>query len=266
MGSFEDAKLWNAIGRRDASLLRKALAGGANPNAKGHKTLYGQETMLQVAAQQVDEVAIELLLAAGARQTPGRHKETPLIALALALSTVSTPEDEDRFLKALDLLLAKKPNLEPEGGDPSRSTGNAVFHVIRQPLSPFVERVEARFFEVMSKKKKFSDDFSASVLLGAFNFRHPTIFERLVDLGLDPQSLKDYALGPGARIVMGMKTEDIEAWWPVLAAHNVPVGNKGEVKSPMVESAIDQAQAKQTALRMGWSMDKAAPTVPRPRF
>lgn len=267
MGSFEDAKLWNAIGRRDASALRKALAGGANPNARGHATLYGRDTMLQVAAENLNEVAVEVLLSAGARQTPGRHKVTPLIALALAMPTASTPEDQARFLKALDLLLAKKPNLEPEGGDPARSSGNAVFHVIRQPISPFVEKVQDRFFEAMTaRKKKFSDDFSSSVLMAAFNFRPPIVFEQLVEVGLDPQSFKDYPLGPAARITAGL-SDDVDAWWPVLAIHNVPVGVKSEGMSSAFSSAIDLAQAKVTALRMEWGLDQAAPSAPsRPRL
>lgn len=268
MGSFEDAKLWNAIGRRDASALRKALAGGANPNARGHATLYGRDTMLQVAAENLDEVAVEVLLSAGARQTPGRHKVTPLIALALAIPSASTPTEQARLLKALDLLLAKKPNLEPEGGDPARSSGNAVFHVIRQPISPFVETVQDRFFEAMAaRKKRFSDDFSSSVLMAAFNFRSPTVFEQLVEIGLDPQSFKDYPLGPAARITAGMKKEDVDAWWPVLAIHNVPVGVKREGMSSAFSSAIDLAQAKVTALRMEWGLDQAVPSASaRPRL
>lgn len=262
MGHYEDTKLWNAIGKRDPSAVRKALVAGANPNARGHKTLYGRSTTLQVAAEKLDDVAIEVLLSAGARQAPGRHGATPLIELTLAIPLAGDDELSTRLLRSLDLLLAKRPNLEVEGGEPSRF-GNVVHHVLRLPMSSLVDRVQDRLFEAMARRKKFSDDFSATVLMAAFKFRDVEVFEKLIGLGLNSQLLGEYGVSPAVQLCNGMKKDPEGQWWPVLARHNVPVG-PGSPGIP--DSVLDLARSKTARLRLEMGLDQPTSPTSRPRF
>lgn len=266
MGAPEDAKLWRAIGHRNRSALKKALNEGASANARGHMTIYGRTTTLQRAVEELDEVAVEVLLAAGTRQAPGRHKATPLIELMLSIpSVVRDGSRSTRLFKILDLLLSKRPNLEAEGGDSSVSYGNAVFHVLKLPLCPVVEQVQEQLFTAMSRqRKKFSDDFSGSVLLAAFNFRTPEMFERLVGMGLDVQSLGEYASTPAVRLIQSADEQKAQQWWPVLARHNVPVGSTSAPGIP--EAVLDQARAKLQQARLEMNLASAAPASSRLRL
>ena len=268
MGYPEDRLLWEAIGRRDRAALTKALDRGADPNVRGHKTLMGRDTALCEAARVADDVAVQVLLSRGATQRAGRHQETPLIALVFDLGRHAA--HPDRAQRCLELLLNRRPNLEAEGGDPTVSRGNVFTQVLRQVSSDQPAHALAReMLETLTcalekRRKPPSEDFSASVLLAAFNFHTPEFFEKLVGMGLEVKTLSRYAGGLAYRLAKDWPrnppSQDparAEAWWQVLARHRVPQGAGGVGIDPDVDAWAQSEVARR-------QMDDALPAAPAP--
>lgn len=79
------AQLLKAIGARDLAGVRAALMRGADPNARGEKTLYGRRTVMQAAAEQLHPGILAALLDAGGKvNTAGWLSQTPLFTTMVA--------------------------------------------------------------------------------------------------------------------------------------------------------------------------------------
>lgn len=262
MGQHENKQLWVAIGKNDKALVERAIALGANPNAKGSKTLFGSETALQCAASLADAAAIEVLLKHGARQTPGRHKATPLIALVQAIPHLESRGHDvtDEVLTSLDLLLAKRPNLEAYGGS-EYDKGTVICHALRQPVGELVNTVLDRLIEAMQRQKKaFSKDFSQNVLSSAFRSRDVATFKRLVSAGADPKALSDMGSPPPVDLVTGLKGLEKDQWWELFATLGVSLNNPG---LGVPEKIVEEANARLLEVRMAHDLSPAHPVAAR---
>ena len=260
MGHFEDKRLWSAIGTCDADRVEEAIKQGANPNSKGSPTLFGKETALQRAASLMDDAAIEVLLKHGARQSPGRHKATPLIALVLAIRADSSfPETgRERALRALDLLLSKRPNLEAYGGE-QYDKGTVLCHALRLPDNELGNAVLDRLIDVMARQKKaLTKEFSQMVLSSAFRHRDLATFKRLVDAGADPKALSEMGYPPPLDLLSGAKESEADDWWRLFAEQGVSVDNPGFGVS---SNLAGEANARLLEERMRCQLDPAPETA-----
>lgn len=105
-------------GSGNRKALKDALERGANPNWKGTRTIYGQDTLLHLAIDKGDLVAMEILLENGARRNPGRFGVTPALAAAHALIQAPSPD----ALAIYRLALKTPREVFTEGGEIKRSS------------------------------------------------------------------------------------------------------------------------------------------------
>lgn len=266
------ADLWRAMGSRDAAALRKALGKGGNPNARSENTIFGRATLLQEACKQGDEVAVRILLEAGARQVPGRHAITPLIQLALSLPDL----DPSHAIDCFRLLLEKKPNLYAVSKEMlSRGNGSAGVYLLRAPPTEAAAKALDLFLGAMKAQKKVPREASADLLFTCFHHGTPVLFERLVEAGADPSATSTYALGLAGRLLQESSSSPDPSsfkqdWWDTLARHHSPPGHDSLHQYEPIQS---EAQEELARRRAQWrteslesSLPEEAPSAPRLRM
>lgn len=260
---------WRALGSGDAARFRRLLAQGANPNAKGTDTPFGRDSLLQAAAEAGDAVAVEVLLAAGARQVGGRHGVTPLLAAAQGVA-----EHGQTHLDAYRLLLEKA--RDPLAG------GGAV--VASSPLSalmrprPWPAACETAFGWTLAKlrPRHWEADPRAAfdALSHAVQHHSLAVFQALRAAGASTSGTTGFA-GDAPVGLAGLfqsrvglfAVADEDAWWAALADANPPPGFAGSDldRTAAVRMGQARAEAKADALE-GALPERPGPSRRGPRL
>ena len=260
------SRLWAAVGKHNAEAVRKALSEGANPNATGTKGLDGADTVLLVACEKGDGVAVRVLLEAGARQAAGREGITPLMAAARFLLREKTETALDTYL----VLLNKASQVFARSQEINRPWVLTGFipHLARaeEPSEPVRKAWEATLAKV--SRKTWPEEIMESTLVAAVLRGSPDVFEAVVAAGADPQVNpgRFYSVAgefQGRTGLPARQSTEEQAWWDVLAKHQVPLGDMA-LKAEK-EAAEHLALARARLLESAWE----APSAPRsrgPRF
>lgn len=251
--------LWGALRTDDPPALDRALAAGANPNARSLATVDGADTALVTAARWGKAWAVQRLLAAGARQTAGRLNQTPLIALAGAWAGLPAPD----ALASLQALLSKPSGLFKE--DKRQST--ALERLLSHPDPKAVEPALALLLPHM-RRHPWPPWLSASTLQQALDIKHatPAVFDQLVAHGADP-TVRVFHHGLARHLVKRERLSDPPkpadpCWWERLAHHHVPPGLAWDQNDP-AEIGAHARLAAHRAQSQSEQLEKAWPTPAR---
>ena len=262
---YATTKLWAAVGDRDEVALKKALSQGANPNATGTKGLAGSDPVLLKAVQCGDDVAIRVLLRAGARMKAGRDGITPLIAAATLLK--QDPNDHNSAVYSLVLEKTanvfatttywKKPWVVVELLEAFNNEG----------VDPYVQRALDETLAKVSRKT-WPEGASESALIAAVKFATPATFESLLGSGAHINLNERPFVGLAGEFQQRttsskMPQEQQDAWWDVLAKHPFPQGDMS--LSAEQQAAENLSSAKSRALEKSWE-PVVLPTRKGPRF
>ena len=240
-----------ALGSGDKAAFVRALERGADPNAKGVKTPFGRDSLLQSAAEAADPVAVEVLLKAGARRTAGRFGVTPLLAAAQGLVEAPT----QARLRVYELLLSTPAAVFAQGGEVSKK---CALEVLLSEPSPLVEEAIGKTLRVL-RGRSWPAEGAANALELAVQ-KHPLLmFSNLIDAGAPVAAHQNRPTGLGGHLYLRfleasrqgeVPADEKEAWWDFMAPLNPPVGFSSRGQPNDWDAAALEEMAKARARRL----------------
>lgn len=240
-----------ALGSGDKVAFVRALEHGADPNAKGVKTPFGRDSLLQSAAEAADPVAVEVLLKAGARRTAGRFGVTPLLAAAQGLVQAPT----QARLRVYELLLSTPATVFAQGGEVSKK---CALEVLLSEPSPLVKEAIGKTLRVLHGRSWPSEGAANALELAVQ--KHPLLmFSNLIAAGASVAAHQNRPTGLGGHLYLRfleasrhgeVPADEKEAWWDFLAALKPPVGDSSQGHLNDWDKAAEEEMAKARARRL----------------
>lgn len=256
-----------ALGSGDKAAFIRALERGADPNAKGVKTPFGRDSLLQSAAEAADPVAVEVLLKAGARRTAGRFGVTPLLAAAQGLVEAPT----QARLRVYELLLSTPAAVFAQGGEVSKK---CALEVLLAEPSPLVEEAIGKTLRVL-RGRSWPSEGAANALELAVQ-KHPLfMFSSLIDAGASVAAHQNRPTGLGGHLYLRfleasrhgeVPADEKEAWWDFMAQLNPPVGFSSRGQPSDWDAAALEEMAKARARRLDHTLVAPSRSRSRPRL
>lgn len=240
-----------ALGSGDRAAFLRALERGADPNAKGVKTPFGRDSLLQSAAEAADPVAVEVLLKAGARRTAGRFGVTPLLAAAHGLVAAPTPAR----LRVYELLLSTPAAVFALGGEVSKK---CALQVLLSDPSPLAEEAVNKTLRVL-RGRSWPASEAATALELAVQKHSLLMVSNLIDAGASVASHQNRPTGLGGHLYLRfleasrygeVPLDEKEAWWDFLAKLNPPMGASSGGQLNDWDRAAQEEMAKARARRL----------------
>lgn len=209
------ARFRQALGTQDETVFKKALAEGADPNARSVATPFGKDYLLHEIARAGDPVALRLVLEAGARRLPGRYKATPLLTSAEALVDAPSPHRLDVYKQLLnsgDLVFRS-------GGEKETFALEVLVECMGNP------HVDQAVWETLSRLRPHQWPVYATerVATTLVNRQSPEIFERFVSAGLPLEDTASMDIGLVGWLNYRLSNTEVSecdktAWWDVMVA------------------------------------------------
>lgn len=207
------ARFRHALGTQDEGVFKKALAEGADPNARSVATPFGKDYLLHEIARAGDPVALRLVLEAGARRLPGRYKATPVLTSAQAL----VDDPSAHRLDVYQQLLGPGDLVFRSGGERETFALEVLVECMGNP------HVDQAVWETLNRLRPrqwpvYATERVSTILVNRLS---PEIFERFVSAGLPLEDTASMDIGLVGWLSYrlsneGVSESDRSAWWDVM--------------------------------------------------
>lgn len=218
------ADLWRATRNNDAAAARRALAHGANPNARGPKDALVQTSVVDAAVDASADEVLDVLLGAGARVVEPTHKAGALswpngtaVHAAARTGNMACMAVFERHRKAGPMRPFDSNQLPPLAHALRGATSSVLTRINRD------ERCDALVAHWLARpsalKERSGGQATFAILDASIGTRPPVFFDQLVRAGLQVDALPErpsLLVNAATRLSgVGVEAKDrdtVEAW------------------------------------------------------